>query len=110
MPTFVIVWLLESLFQGLFNKPYGKVRSTLLVSPAKPDRGEYVSNNVAPRVLLIQYGSEVLLALNGQYITAPCPGSDMEQLLSVLRSQADSVARIQGSKVGWAELPEVLSD
>lgn len=103
-------WLLESLSQGLFGKPYGEVRSTLLASPAEPVKGGTVSDNAAPRLLLIQYGSEVLLTLDGKYVTASCPGSDMEQPLSILRSQAESLADIHDSTVGFVDLPEVLRE
>ena len=47
-------WLLESLSDGLFGKPYGEVRSTLLASPVEATHGEEEGSNAAPQVMLLE--------------------------------------------------------
>lgn len=103
-------WLLESLSKGLFGKPYGEVRSTLLASPVEQRSGELAGNNVAPRVLLIDYGSETFLTLDGQYVVSTCPGTDMELPDFAIQAQAGTLANLHDTWVHRVELPELLNE
>lgn len=103
-------WLLESLCRGLFGKPYGEVRSTLLAAPVEVGSGETAGNNVAPRVLLIDYGSETFLTLDGQYVTSTCPGTDMELPDFAIQAQAGTLASLHETWVHRVELPELLNE
>lgn len=99
-------WLLNMLARGLFNKPYNEVRSTLLAAETAASE----LSNAAPRVVLLEYKSDVILTLNGEYVTGSFFGTDMEIPKSVLRSQADTLARLHDSQVAYVELPELLNE
>jgi hypothetical protein len=103
-------WLLESLSDGLFGKPYGEVRSTLLASPVEATHGEEEGSNAAPQVMLLEHRNELILAVNEEYVTVSFPGTDMDLPLSVLRSQAETLAGLCGSTVGFVTLPELLGE
>ncbi|KRW83664.1 hypothetical protein [Marinobacter sp. P4B1] len=101
-------WLLESLCQGLYGKPYGELRAALFSGQhgAELDSGV----NAASPVLLLSYGSETVLTLNGEYVCSQSPGSDMEIPLSALSAQAASLASQHGCTASQVELPELLGD
>lgn len=103
-------WLLESMSKGLFGKPFNEARSTLLATPVEKRSPETRSNNVAPRVLLIDYGSETFLALDGQYVTSTCPGTDMELPDFAIQAQAGTLANTYQTWVHRIELPELLNE
>ena len=103
-------WLLESMSKGLFGKPYGEVRVTLLAEAVESGSDETAGHNVAPRVLLIDYGSERFLTLDGQYVTSTCPGTDMELPDFAIQAQAGTLASTHQTWVHRIELPELLND
>src|SRR5690554_724193 len=101
-------WMLESLSRGFFGKPYGEVRSTLL----SPEQASPVAEPgaAAPSVLLLSYGSEIVVTYKGEYVSARCPGSDMEQSVDALEELCETLARIHDAEIGRVDLPELLSD
>lgn len=103
-------WLLESMSKGLFGKPFNEARSTLLAAPVEKRSPGTRSNNVAPRVLLIDYGSETFLTLDGQYVTSTCPGTDMELSDSAIQRQAGTLANLHNTWGHRVELPELLNE
>jgi len=73
---------------------------------AEPD----TAINKASSVLLLSYGSETVLTLNGQYVCSQGPGSDMEIPFAALSAQAVSLANQHGCTVSQVELPELLGE
>lgn len=102
-------WVLESLSKGIFGKPYGEARSTLLAASAKPVRAGSDTGNAAPRVMLLEFRSELILTVDGKYVTGSFPGTDLEIPRAAMRSQAENLANLNDSTVGFVELPELLS-
>lgn len=103
-------WMLECLSHGFFGKPYGEVRTTLLNAPDEGVVSTKKTGNVAPRVILIEYRSELILTVDGEYVTGSFPGTDLEIPKSAMRSQAENLAHLNDSVVGFVELPELLPD
>lgn len=99
-------WILEALSRGMFNKPYGEVRATMLAS----ERVANDTGNTAPRVVMLEYKSDVILTLDGQYVSGSFLGTDMEIPVSALRSQADTLAGLHNSAVAYVELSELLGE
>lgn len=101
-------WMIERLSQGFFGKPYGEVRSTLLSSGDASTSVSDGGSSAAPRVMLIEYGSELILTLDGDYVSGSFPGTDLEVPRSAMHTTATNMAATVGSDMGYVELPELL--
>jgi hypothetical protein len=99
--------MLEALSQALWQKPYGEAKNTLFLSQS---RSEKKGENRAGRVHILHYGQEVILVLDGEYITGSFPGTDLETPFKAIEAQAQSLAGAHDSFVRQVVLPEVLVD
>ena len=66
---------LDILSKSLFGKPYTEVKATLLESESDVNPDAVLP---PPVIVEIEHGSNIILAVDGEYITATNPGTDME--------------------------------
>lgn len=98
---------LDILSKTLFGKPFTEVKATLLA-------GSEPAKAVLPAVVEIEHGSNIILAIDGCYIAATNPGTDLEIPYHALAARAASEAAKHGVGVRNANLSglcvEVESD
>lgn len=93
---------LQMICQGLFQQPYEAVKVTL-------DNLE-VQGEGMPSVFVIHYDGDKLLFVNGQYVTALCPGTDLSIPEYEMFGQAEQHAKRLGVEIQTTDLPLVLGD
>lgn len=90
---------LDILSKSLFGKPFTEVKATLLAVSSEPEGKE-----IQPAVVEIEHGSNIILAVDGAYVCATNPGTDMEIPYYALADRAASHAAEYGVGVGSADL------
>lgn len=68
------------------------------------------NDEIEKRVVVLTYGDEKILAVNGDYHTALCVGTDMEISQGVLYSQAYSIAKLTNDKPLEFSVPEIYDE
>tara|TARA_R110001583_G_scaffold52147_13_gene162237 strand:- start:749 stop:1525 length:777 start_codon:yes stop_codon:yes gene_type:complete len=90
--------------QSLFSKPYEEVLATLLKNSSKPTSADL------SRVIVLSYGIEHIITLDGEYVISSAPGTDMEISKEAILQQASSLAAINDSTVKKFAVPEIAGD
>ncbi len=98
-PSLTYTQALQKVSVILFDKPYEEIKKTLL------DKQQEKNS-----VIIVEYGSESILTLNGEYVSQCCVGTDMEIPISKLESMAESLACANNTKYHRVFLPVVLKD
>lgn len=76
----------------------------------KAKEGMFANNEAMNKVVVLTYGNEKVLAVDGDYHTALCLGTDMEISEDTLYSQAQSIAKLSNNKVKEFSLPEIYDE
>ena len=90
---------LQMLSQSLYSKPYEEIKATLFENTE--------SDNF---VVVLKYGSEKILTLNGEYVSQLNIGTEIEETENALFSTAESLAIQHGTSVKTVDIPEILGD
>lgn len=96
--------LLQKISQAFFSKPFEEVQKTIFNEVSN------VYENLVPRVFLLDYGSENILVVDGDFESATYNGSDQQVDFNQIYDEAKCLAKRMNSKLKQVSLPSVLSD
>lgn len=92
--------ILDEICLGVWGKRYPEAQVVALPRDEAP----------APLVRVIEYGSDVLVAHEGRYVTGSFAGTDMECPTEHLEATARTLADISGGTCRWSVMPRLVSE
>ena len=101
--------LLNAICDGLWGKHYEEAKATLMAANDVDNAGQD-HEVVQPKVHLISYGDETILAVNGRYVLGDFPGTDLETPWETMAASAQELALQHECPVTEVDLPKILHE